>query len=319
MENCETYLEWISAHLDGQLSDEEERELEEHLDQCPTCRAIEERLAALHDSFQGLEDIPAPEGFTQGVMDRVRAEQSRPKVVPLFKRPQFKALAGLAACAALCIGLYRGGLWDRAADNQLSVASATDLWQEEPQVNISLFEADDPQSAESENSGAEGQERSEPGGQTDISPYGAELDESAQSPAPDSGVSPDLRSESREQEPSDVGASKVDALERGVPEENVSGNGTPSMLQTAPGPMYEVGGKTVAAVLTLDRLPEGWEDVLGETPEWLTDEAGRPCCFITAAQLEGLAALAQQEESGSALAGQTDQDQLCALVLLEGQ
>ena len=73
MENCETYLEWISAHLDGQLSDEEERELEEHLDQCPTCRAIEERLAALHDSFQGLEDIPAPEGFTQGVMDRVRA------------------------------------------------------------------------------------------------------------------------------------------------------------------------------------------------------------------------------------------------------
>ena len=44
MENCEKYLEWISAHLDGQLSDEEERELEEHLDQCPTCRAIEERL-----------------------------------------------------------------------------------------------------------------------------------------------------------------------------------------------------------------------------------------------------------------------------------
>ena len=83
--------------------------------------------------------------------------------------------------------------------------------------------------------------------------------------------------------------------------------------------MYEVAGQTVAAVLTLDRLPEGWEDVLGETPEWLTDEAGRPCCFITAAQLEGLAALAQQEESGSALAGQTDQDQLCALVLLEGQ
>ena len=112
MENCETYLEWISAHLDGQLSDEEERELEEHLDQCPTCRAIEERLAALHDSFQGLEDIPAPEGFTQGVMDRVRAEQSRPKVVPLFKRPQFKALAGLAACAALFCANPRAFLRD---------------------------------------------------------------------------------------------------------------------------------------------------------------------------------------------------------------
>ena len=57
MENCETYLEWISAHLDGQLSDEEERELEEHLDQCPTCRAIEERLARL---VPGLRGYPCP-------------------------------------------------------------------------------------------------------------------------------------------------------------------------------------------------------------------------------------------------------------------
>lgn len=38
--------------------------------------------------------------------------------------------------------------------------------------------------------------------------------------------------------------------------------------------------QTVAAVLTLDRLPEGWEDVLGETPEWLTDEAGRPAVLL---------------------------------------
>lgn len=60
MENCETYLEWISAHLDGQLSDEEERELEEHLDQCPTCRAIEERACRSARLVPGLRGYPCP-------------------------------------------------------------------------------------------------------------------------------------------------------------------------------------------------------------------------------------------------------------------
>ena len=316
MENCERYLEWISARLDGELSGEEERELEEHLAQCPACRAIEGRLAALRDSLQSLEEIPAPEGFAQGVMDRVRAERSRPKVVSLFKRPQFKALAGLAACAVLCIGLYRGGLWDRAADGQLKVVSAADEEQEEPRVDISLFQAVDPQTGAPESGGPGPQERS---GQTDVSPYGAEPEGSAQPPAPDSEVSPDLRSGAGEQELPDGGTSKGDTVEKGISEAGAPGNGTPFTLQSDPSPACEVAGQTVAAVLTLDRLPEGWEDVLGEATEWLTDEAGHPCCLITADQLEELSALAQQEGLNSELAGQRDGDQLCALVLLEGQ
>lgn len=102
---CDRYIELLSARLDGVLTDGEERELEEHLAICPDCRAAAAQLAALQGAFSELEDIPAPEGFAQGVMDRVRAE-APPKVIPLFKRPRFRALAGLAACAALVVGLY---------------------------------------------------------------------------------------------------------------------------------------------------------------------------------------------------------------------
>ena len=101
---CDQFLELLSARLDGALTEEEERELEEHLAACPDCRAVGAQLSALQGAFPELEEVPAPEGFTQGVMDRIRAEK---KVIPLFKCPQFRALAGLAACLVLVAGLYR--------------------------------------------------------------------------------------------------------------------------------------------------------------------------------------------------------------------
>ncbi len=115
--SCDRYLELLSARLDGALTEQEERELEEHLAVCPDCRAAGAQLAALRDAFGELEDIPAPEGFAEGVMDRVRAEK---KIVPLFRRSRFRALAGLAACAALAIGLYGAGNSQRkSADGEV--------------------------------------------------------------------------------------------------------------------------------------------------------------------------------------------------------
>ena len=101
--NCEQMTLLMSAWLDGELSEMEEGQMKEHLEQCPQCRELMEQLQALHTSFSDLEEIPAPEGFADCVMERI-ARESRPKVVPLFKRPQIRALGALAACAALFVG-----------------------------------------------------------------------------------------------------------------------------------------------------------------------------------------------------------------------
>lgn len=103
--NCDSYLELLSARLDGELTETEERELEAHLGSCPACRAAEAQLAALRTAFAGLKELPAPEGFAQAVMERVRGAGPH-KMVPLFRRPLFKTLAGLAACGLLAVGLY---------------------------------------------------------------------------------------------------------------------------------------------------------------------------------------------------------------------
>ena len=96
-------FELLSARLDGPLSEEEERALEDHLAHCPDCRALAEQLEQLHTGFSGLEELKAPAGFTGRVMEQIGGER---KVIPLFRRPQFRALAGLAACLAICVGIY---------------------------------------------------------------------------------------------------------------------------------------------------------------------------------------------------------------------
>jgi len=107
--NCEQMTALLSAYMDGELTAAEQVHVRAHLEQCPECRALYEQLMTLHTSFSDLEEISAPENFAQGVMARIRAEEN-PKVIPLFKRPQVRAVMGLAACALLCIGFGRVAL-----------------------------------------------------------------------------------------------------------------------------------------------------------------------------------------------------------------
>lgn len=142
---CDQFLELLSARLDEALTEEEERELEEHLAACPDCRAVGAQLSALQGAFPELEEAAtAPEGFTQGVMDRIRASEA-PKIIPLWKRPQVRALAGLAACLVLVVGLYgasRPRHLDKTEKMDITVRSfnkdALTAEEERPQVNASL-------------------------------------------------------------------------------------------------------------------------------------------------------------------------------------
>lgn len=121
--DCADYLELLSAQLDGELTDGEERALSAHLETCPACRELARQLAGLHQDCSQLEELEAPGGFAQGVMEKIRGER---RVLPLFRRPRVKTLAGLAACAVLCVGLYGAGQLERgqpalgAADSSAS-------------------------------------------------------------------------------------------------------------------------------------------------------------------------------------------------------
>lgn len=137
---CEEYELLLAVRLDGELTSEEEARLEAHLARCPACRALAEELEGAHDALARMEELPAPPDFAQGVMARLRAgeesapaREETPKVIPLFRRPQVRALVSLAACAAVCMGVYQAGLFrptgsnaDRAYTFSATAASAED-------------------------------------------------------------------------------------------------------------------------------------------------------------------------------------------------
>ena len=101
MLSCDQALELISARLDGPLSREESKELEEHLSACPACRALSDELALLHRELPTLAAQP-PAGLKEGVMDQIRAA----KVTPFQSKKsrwRWRSLASLAAVAVLAL------------------------------------------------------------------------------------------------------------------------------------------------------------------------------------------------------------------------
>lgn len=256
MRSCEEFEVDISLKLDGMLEPEEEQALEEHLAHCPGCRQLARELEQLHAALPQLEELSAPDRFAEDVMGRIRALESKPKVVPLFKRPQFKAVLGLAACVVLCIGLYQGGPGGQNAGA--------------PGTNTALYW------------GGEDQEMS----------GGAEPGE----------VQKETRTDPGTPQPADIGTENVP--------QGIAGEGYAFSN-------HQVGGQSVAAVLTLERLPQGTEQVWDEKPEWQIDSEGHSYCMIVGTQLEELKELAESQGIASTLEGGADEVQICALVLLE--
>ncbi len=97
--DCDRALELISLSIDGGLTADEGRELDEHLEHCGACRSLARDLAELHAAMPEEEEVPA--GFHQAVMDRVRES----KVVPLApkRKRQWKSWAAMAAVFAVVL------------------------------------------------------------------------------------------------------------------------------------------------------------------------------------------------------------------------
>ena len=105
MADCAFYLELMSQGLDGQLSPQGEGSLKRHLEECDQCRLIHRQLCEVHNELADWEAVEVPDGFTQRVMERVKALDARPAA----KRAPFRVIqtfGTVAACALLCVGLW---------------------------------------------------------------------------------------------------------------------------------------------------------------------------------------------------------------------
>lgn len=82
--NCDAYKALLHRILDGEtISDEEQAAMQQHEEQCMTCRAEGEQLYAVHAQCARLdEEIEVPDAFAQGWRKAVRAEAARKRKMP---------------------------------------------------------------------------------------------------------------------------------------------------------------------------------------------------------------------------------------------
>jgi len=108
MSECEKYLEMISAQIDHELSPEEERELERHLESCPSCRKVKEAFGTISGAMDE-ELVQPPENLAASVMQKIREsdksgeDRNGEGKNRSSKRIHIKRYLALAACAALII------------------------------------------------------------------------------------------------------------------------------------------------------------------------------------------------------------------------
>lgn len=100
MRDCTKYDMMISARLDGELSPEEARELEEHLASCEDCRRYLRLLETVREGL-GKEQLPAaPETLKSGIMYKIGLEKKRSRLL-------FGAFGRWTAIAAvICIAVF---------------------------------------------------------------------------------------------------------------------------------------------------------------------------------------------------------------------
>jgi len=269
--SCERAWELLSQQLDEPLSPQEKQELEEHLAACPSCRKDKEELEQLDQALRNLGEIQAPADFTQRVMAQVQQTQSKPKVIPLWRRPQVRALAGLAACALLCIGIYRS----LPPDGNLSGGMVTSGQGE-------VF---------SQSSGTADGSQSDSATQYGVDP----------AQAPDDGGSdpasvPQPRTADPQPEVESSGTQGSQSSGQTTPDSSVSGfegqSGEPDAQNKA-----QPSTTSTQTVLVLYTMPDGVSDLLPALNEWSVDNKGNVSCTVSSQVLEQLCRILDEEKA----------------------
>lgn len=122
--DCEQALILISAALDGELTEFERAALEEHLKECPECRALSEDFGVVSVALSAMNAEPPADliGRVNAVLDAEQAPAAVPKKTAGWKRwGSFAAMFAVVACLGgvyLFSGLGGGSTANDAAAPQ---------------------------------------------------------------------------------------------------------------------------------------------------------------------------------------------------------
>lgn len=112
--DCKKYRDMIYEYTADMLSAEDECDLMRHIESCSACRNELERIRAVMGTASKIEDVPVPDELISALDTRI--EQTG-REIRNSRRQGYGNITGtvlsLAAAAALAIGMYSGGVFDK--------------------------------------------------------------------------------------------------------------------------------------------------------------------------------------------------------------
>ncbi len=108
---CTHARKMISQHMDDELSPDEKKDVDSHIQSCASCREGLEEIRALHGLFASAERFPAPYGFATRVLANLE-EKEGSRFRRLFSiRPLFLRVAQVAmVLVVMTVGITSGNL-----------------------------------------------------------------------------------------------------------------------------------------------------------------------------------------------------------------
>src|SRR5262245_15701258 len=111
------WTDLVSDYLDGELPPARKREMEQHLTECPECRAVLEDLRLLVTRARALPDHPPDRDLWQGIAGRLSGEAMATAPIAKLKPRSWTArrisfsIPQLAAACAAVLALTAGFGW----------------------------------------------------------------------------------------------------------------------------------------------------------------------------------------------------------------
>ena len=113
--DCKKYSDMIYEYTADMLSTEKEHDLMRHIESCSSCRNELERIRAVMGAASEIEDVPVPDELISAL--DMRLEQTGREIRNSRRQGYGKhnryGVVRLAAAAALAIGMYSGGVFDK--------------------------------------------------------------------------------------------------------------------------------------------------------------------------------------------------------------
>lgn len=142
MNRCDFYLENLSSYLDRELSEDEMKNIEEHLKECNSCAIEFDLLKTIVSTCSELEE-ELPDGFSSSL--HTRLEKAREDMLAKRNKTRsIKLFSQIAAAFLLVITLgisMRLGLFDNRYSTKNSTASdpaPMAAGQDAPEVNLKM-------------------------------------------------------------------------------------------------------------------------------------------------------------------------------------